>query len=146
LESIPGLLTSLIIRAPAGRDDNPILTRFLAPIDCSKIPAQEISFRCRGGGGFCVSGRPFWVGGSFSWSKSLWIQWGIQRFGKAFRRFEGMQCRGAFTEPGCIQGFWGAFGSTVTFRRSQNTRTLWGFQEFRVSGNTFRGREGCSGS
>jgi hypothetical protein len=25
----------------AGRYDNPILTRFLAPIDCSKIPAQE---------------------------------------------------------------------------------------------------------
>ncbi len=26
-------------RSPAGRDDNPIPTRFLVPIDCYKIPA-----------------------------------------------------------------------------------------------------------
>jgi hypothetical protein len=40
LESILGLHKSLKIRALAGRYDNPIHTRFLAPIDCLKIPAQ----------------------------------------------------------------------------------------------------------
>jgi hypothetical protein len=39
LESIPGLLKSFKIRALAGRYDNPFPTRFLAPIDCLKIPA-----------------------------------------------------------------------------------------------------------
>jgi hypothetical protein len=38
-ESIPGLLKSLKIPFLAGRYDNPIPIRFLAPIDCSKIPA-----------------------------------------------------------------------------------------------------------
>jgi hypothetical protein len=28
-----------------GRYDNPIPSRFLAPIDCSKIPAQGLNFR-----------------------------------------------------------------------------------------------------
>ncbi len=46
---------------------------------------------------------------------------------------------------GAFKDFGGAFVCTVTFRRSQNTRTLWGFKEFRESGNTFRGRERCSG-
>jgi hypothetical protein len=45
LESILGLLKSLKIRALAGRYNNPIPTRFLAPIDCFKIPAQEL-FSC----------------------------------------------------------------------------------------------------
>jgi hypothetical protein len=40
LESIPGLPKRLQIRALAGRYDNPIPTRFLAPINCSKFPAQ----------------------------------------------------------------------------------------------------------
>ncbi len=30
------------VASPAGRYDNPILTRFLAPIDCSEIPALAI--------------------------------------------------------------------------------------------------------
>jgi hypothetical protein len=37
-EPIPGLLKSLKIRALAGRYDNSIPARFLAPIDCLKIP------------------------------------------------------------------------------------------------------------
>ncbi len=37
-ESIPGLPKRLQIRALVGRYDNPIPPRFLAPIDCSKIP------------------------------------------------------------------------------------------------------------
>jgi hypothetical protein len=36
-ESIPSTCS------PAGRYDNPIPTRFLAPINCSKIPAQPIA-------------------------------------------------------------------------------------------------------
>ncbi len=32
----------LQIRALAGRYDNPLLTRFLAPIDCLKIPIQDV--------------------------------------------------------------------------------------------------------
>ncbi len=32
----------------AGRYDNPITTRFLAPIDCSKIPALHEDLWCRG--------------------------------------------------------------------------------------------------
>jgi hypothetical protein len=40
LESVLELLKSLKIRVLAGRYDNPLPTRFLAPIDCSKIPAQ----------------------------------------------------------------------------------------------------------
>ncbi len=36
-----------------------------------------------------------------------------------------------------IQGFWEAFCCTGTFRR-----TLWGSEEFRGSGNTFRGSRG----
>jgi hypothetical protein len=40
LESILELPKSLQIRILAGRYDNPLPTRFLAPIDCSKIPAQ----------------------------------------------------------------------------------------------------------
>ncbi len=40
LESILELPKSLQIRVLAGRCDNPLHTRFLAPIDCSKIPAQ----------------------------------------------------------------------------------------------------------
>ncbi len=39
-ESIPGLLKSLKIPPLAVRNDNPIHTRFLALIDCYKIPAQ----------------------------------------------------------------------------------------------------------
>jgi hypothetical protein len=39
VESIPGLHKSLKIPALAGRYGNPITTRFLAPIDCLKIPA-----------------------------------------------------------------------------------------------------------
>ena len=39
-ESIPRLLKSLKIPPLAVRYDNPIKTRFLAPIDCSKITAQ----------------------------------------------------------------------------------------------------------
>jgi hypothetical protein len=31
--------------------DNPIPTRFLAPIDCSKIPARARDHFCWGGGG-----------------------------------------------------------------------------------------------
>ncbi len=46
LESILGLLKSLKIRALAGRYDNPIPTRFLAPIDCLKIPAQHSGSVC----------------------------------------------------------------------------------------------------
>jgi hypothetical protein len=43
LESIPGLLKSLKIRALVGRRyDNPTPTRFLAPIDSSKISAQVL--------------------------------------------------------------------------------------------------------
>ncbi len=38
LESIPGLLKRLQIRAL--QYDNPIPSRFLAPVDCSEIPAQ----------------------------------------------------------------------------------------------------------
>ncbi len=34
----------------AGRYDNPIPTRFLAPIDCFKSPAQVRAKHCRGGG------------------------------------------------------------------------------------------------
>ncbi len=34
------LLFSLTIRALAGRYGNPVPTRFLAPIDCSKIPTH----------------------------------------------------------------------------------------------------------
>ncbi len=41
-ESIPGLLKRLQIGALAGRFDNPIPTRFLAPTDCSKIPALNL--------------------------------------------------------------------------------------------------------
>ncbi len=41
---------------------------------------------------------------------------------------------------GAFKDFGGAFGCTGTFRR-----TLWGSEEFRESGKTFRGREGCSG-
>ncbi len=40
LESIHGLLKSLKIRALAGRYDNSIPSRFLAPIGCSEILAQ----------------------------------------------------------------------------------------------------------
>ncbi len=39
LESIPGILTRLQIRALAVQHDNPIPSQFLAPIDCYKIPA-----------------------------------------------------------------------------------------------------------
>jgi hypothetical protein len=35
-------IASASLRSLAGRYDNPIPTRFLAPIDCSKIPAQFI--------------------------------------------------------------------------------------------------------
>ncbi len=38
-ESILGLPNSLKTRPLAGRYDNPIPTRFLAPVDCLKIPA-----------------------------------------------------------------------------------------------------------
>ncbi len=41
LESILGLLKIFKIRALAGRNDNPIPTRFLALTDCLKIPAQD---------------------------------------------------------------------------------------------------------
>jgi hypothetical protein len=40
LESILELLKSIKIRPLVGRCDTPILSRFLAPIDCCKIPAQ----------------------------------------------------------------------------------------------------------
>ncbi len=43
MKSIPGLLQRLQIRAMASRYDNPIPTQFLAPIDFSKIPAQDDS-------------------------------------------------------------------------------------------------------
>jgi hypothetical protein len=43
LKSIPGLFISLKIQPLAGRYDNPIPPRFLAPIDCSKIPTQLAS-------------------------------------------------------------------------------------------------------
>ncbi len=33
-------MNSASLCSPAGRDDNPIPTRFLAPLDCLKIPAQ----------------------------------------------------------------------------------------------------------
>jgi hypothetical protein len=46
LESMPGLLKSLQIRVLACRYDNPIPTRFLAPIDCFKIPAQMGGVSC----------------------------------------------------------------------------------------------------
>jgi hypothetical protein len=36
----PGI-DSASICSLSGRDDNPIPTRFLAPIDCSKIPAKD---------------------------------------------------------------------------------------------------------
>jgi hypothetical protein len=39
LESITELFNRLQNRALAGRYDNPIPTQFLAPIDCSTIPA-----------------------------------------------------------------------------------------------------------
>ncbi len=39
LKSFPVLLKRLQIRALAGQYDNPVPTWFLAPIDCSKIPA-----------------------------------------------------------------------------------------------------------
>ncbi len=41
LESIPGLHKSLPIRALGVRYANPILTQFLVPIGCSKIPALD---------------------------------------------------------------------------------------------------------
>ncbi len=46
MELIPGLLKNLKIQALVGQYDNPIPTRFLAPIDCLKIPAQRLNF-CR---------------------------------------------------------------------------------------------------
>jgi hypothetical protein len=39
-KSIPGLPKSIKIPPLAGGYDNPIPTRFLAPIDCLQIPAQ----------------------------------------------------------------------------------------------------------
>jgi hypothetical protein len=42
-ESIPRI-DSASLCSPAGQYDNPIPTRFIAPIDCSKIPAQD--FQC----------------------------------------------------------------------------------------------------
>jgi hypothetical protein len=45
-ESVPGLLESLNIQALAGRYNNPIPTRFLAPKDCLKFPAKRLHF-CR---------------------------------------------------------------------------------------------------
>jgi hypothetical protein len=49
MESIPELLKSLKIQSLAGAYANPILTRFLAPIDCFKIPALEWEGRAEGG-------------------------------------------------------------------------------------------------
>ncbi len=46
LESIPGLPRNRFrqpLQPVAGRYDNPIPTRFLVPIDCSKISAQILS-------------------------------------------------------------------------------------------------------
>jgi hypothetical protein len=105
LESIPGLLTSLIIRALAGRYDNHILTRFLAPIDCSKILAQGISFRCRGGTDFVCQGGNF---GLAIAGPSLCGSGGAFRgSGRHSEGSRACRCCGAFTEPGGIQGFWG---------------------------------------
>ncbi len=41
LESNPGLLKRSQIQVLAGRYNNPIPIRFLATIDCSKIPAKR---------------------------------------------------------------------------------------------------------
>ncbi len=43
MESIPGLLKNVKIPSLAGRFDNPVPTRFLAPIDCYTIPAKKLS-------------------------------------------------------------------------------------------------------
>ena len=105
MESIPGLLTSLIIRALAGRYDNHILTRFLAPIDCSKILAQGISFRCRGGTDFVCQGGNF---GLAIAGPSLCGSGGAFRgSGRHSEGSRACRCCGAFTEPGGIQGLWG---------------------------------------
>jgi hypothetical protein len=44
--------------SPAGRYDNLIPSRFLAPIDCLKIPAQ---FVCRGGRQRLQAGGQKWL-------------------------------------------------------------------------------------
>jgi hypothetical protein len=53
-ESIPGLLKSLKIPSLAGRYDNPVPIRFLAPIDCSKIPAKASYAKFEKSSGFHV--------------------------------------------------------------------------------------------
>ncbi len=62
LDSIPGFLKCLTMPPLAGWYDNPIPARFLAPIDCSKIPALNFDrdeFRIWGVGG----------GGEVLWTK-----------------------------------------------------------------------------
>jgi hypothetical protein len=44
-------MNSATLCSLAGRYDNPIPSRFLAPINCSKIPAQARDHFCWGGGG-----------------------------------------------------------------------------------------------
>jgi hypothetical protein len=42
LEQSMGAIRPGNLRRLAGRDDNSVPTRFLAPVDCSKIPAQKV--------------------------------------------------------------------------------------------------------
>jgi hypothetical protein len=49
LESIPRPIAGLMFPTLAGRCNNPIPNRFLAPIDCSKIPTLDKPIE-RGGG------------------------------------------------------------------------------------------------
>jgi hypothetical protein len=43
-ESIPRHLNTLKVPSLVGRHDNPIPARFLAPMDCSKISAQQLLY------------------------------------------------------------------------------------------------------
>ncbi len=74
-----GSSNGLQIRALAGRYDNPIPTRRLAPIDCLKIPAQPSSMMSSI---LILKGidRPFRRGVKSSLIRSLFINWRLGNF------------------------------------------------------------------